>query len=90
MKISLGVMIWIEVANSVKDAMQHQWVSLVYPGQKVEVRMKDQLLSAVVEKCYYISKLSFHYLYYYATAKADVSLLDTSLLREFQFRELIL
>ena len=45
----------LEVANSVKDAMQHQWASLVYPGQKVKVRMKDQLVSAVMEKCYYIS-----------------------------------
>ena len=54
------------------------------------VRMKDQLVSAVVEKCYYISKLSFDCLYYYATAKADIRLLDTGLPRESQFRELIL
>ena len=79
-----------EVANSIKDAMQHQWSSLIMPGQKLKVRMKDKLVSAVVEKCYYISKLSFDCLYYYATAKADVRLLDTDVLREFQFRELVL
>jgi len=45
--------------------------------------------SIFVEKCY-ISKLSFDCLYYYATAKADVRLLDTGLLRDSQFHELIL
>ena len=63
---------------------------MVKPGQKLKVRMKDKLVSAVVEECHYISKLSFDCLYYYATAKADVRLLDTDMLREFQFRELIL
>ena len=71
--------------------MQHLWASLVIPGQKVKVRMKDKLVYAVVEKYHYsyIPKLTFDCLYYYATAKADVRLLDTGVLREFQFRKLI-
>ena len=66
------------------DAIQRQWASLVMPGQKVKVRMKDKLVSAVVEKCHYISKLSFDCLYYYATAKVEVRL-DTDVLRELIF-----
>jgi len=34
--------------------------------------------------------LSLTLVYYYATAKADIRLLDTGLLRESQFRELII
>ena len=59
------------------------------PGQKVKVKIKDQLVSAVVEKCHFISKLSFDCLYYFATAKADLRLTESGqLYRECQFREL--
>ncbi len=38
----------------------------------MKVKVKDDTISAEVEKCYFVSKLSFDCLYYYATAKADV------------------
>ena len=37
--------------------MQIQWSNLVKPGQKVKV--KDELVAAVVESSHFISKLSF-------------------------------
>jgi len=40
--------------------------------------------------CYYIPKVSFDSLYCYATAKADVRLHDSRLIRELQFRDLTL
>jgi len=40
--------------------------------------------------CYYIPKVSFDSLYCYATAKADVRLHDSRLIRELQFRYLTL
>ena len=55
-----------------------------------KVKVKDKLASAVVENCYYISKVSFDSLYCYATAKADVRLPDSRLIRELQFRDLII
>ena len=68
--------------------MKQQWSNLVSPGCTVKV--KDKLTSAVVENCYYISKVSFDNLYCYATAKSDVRLPDSRLIRELQFRDLII
>ena len=65
--------------------MKQQWSNLVSPGCTVKVKVKDKLASAVVENCYYISKVSFDNLYCYATAKADVRLPDSRLIRELQF-----
>jgi len=56
----------IDTANAVRDCMKQQWS----PGCTVKVKVKDKLASAVVENCYYISKVSFDNLYCYATAKA--------------------
>ena len=44
------------------------------PGRAVKVKVKEELVSAVVENVYFISKLSFDCLYFYATAKAEVRL----------------
>ena len=62
----------IDTANAVRDCMKQQWPNLVSPGCTVKVKVKDKLASAVVENCYYISKVSFDSLYCYATVKADV------------------
>ena len=40
-----------DVADTVKGLMQQQWTSLVTPGQKVKVKIKDKLVSAVIENC---------------------------------------
>ena len=80
----------IDTANAVRDCMKQQWSNLVSPGCTVKVKVKDKLASAVVENCYYISKVSFDNLYCYATAKADVRLPDSRLIRELQFRDLII
>ena len=80
----------IDTANAVRDCMKQQWSNLVSPGCTVKVKVKDKLASAVVKNCYYISKVSFGNLYCYATAKADVRLPDSRLIRELQFRDLII
>ena len=54
----------------------------------MKVKIKDELTDAIIEKPYFISKLSFDGCYFYATAKAEVKLADTSSIRELQFREL--
>ena len=54
--------------------MEQQWSTLVKPGRAVKVKVKEELVSAVVENVYFISKLSFDCLYFYNTAKADVRL----------------
>ena len=66
-----------------------QWSNLVKPGQKVKVKLKDELVAAVVESSHFISKLSFDCLYFSATTKVDIKL-GSSSVREFQFRDLIL
>ncbi len=38
--------------------MEDQWSPLVKPGQKVKVKIKDDLMSVVVEQVFFISKLS--------------------------------
>ncbi len=63
---------------------------IVFPGRKVKVKVKDEVISAEVEKCYFVSKLSFDCLYYYATAKADVRVPSLGLTKEYQFRDLLL
>ena len=65
----------MEAADTVKEAMKLQWSSLITPGKEVKVKLTGckELSSAVVVECYcyYTSKLSFDYLYYYATPKAN-------------------
>ena len=73
----------IDTANAVRDSMKQQWSNLVSPGCTVKVKVKA---STVVENCYYMSFDSLHY----ATAKADVRLPDSRLIRELQFRDLII
>ncbi len=69
--------------------MEDQWSPLVKPGQKVKVKIKDELMSVVVEQVFFIS-LSFDCRYFYATAKVNVSLPGSNLHTECQFRDLIL
>ena len=71
--------------------MQKQWESIGVQGLSVKVESKEKVVPAVVVNCYYISKLSIDYLYYYATVKASVQLEDTDeqLCREYPFRDLI-
>ena len=61
--------------------------TLVKPGRAVKVKVKEELVSAVVEN--FISKLSFDCLYFYPTAKADVRLTGSNSSREYQLRDLI-
>ena len=63
---------------------------LVHPGRKVKVKVKEEVVSAVVEKLHFISKLSFDCRYFYATAKADIRLSGCCSPREYQLRDLIL
>lgn len=79
-----------ETAEELKEAMKYQWCDLVYPGRKVKVRVKDELVDGEVETCHYISKLSFDCLYFYATAKVDVRVLYLGITKDFQFRDLLL
>lgn len=79
-----------ETAEELKEAMKNQWCDLVYPGRKVKVRVKDELVDGEVETCHYISKLSFDCLYFYATAKVDVRVLYLGITKDFQFRDLLL
>ncbi len=50
-----------ETADAVKQAMKSQWSEFVFPGRKAKVKVKDDIISAEVEKCYFVSKLSFDY-----------------------------
>lgn len=52
-------------------------INLFVPGQKVKVKVKinDQLVSAMVERCRFISKFSFDCLYYFAT---DLRLVESN------------
>ena len=61
---------------------------LVRPGCKVKVKFKDEIVTAVIVKVHFISKLSYDCHYFFATAKADVNLPDVSSTREFQLRDL--
>ena len=63
--------------------MKNQWCDLVYPGRKVKVRVKDELVDGEVETCHYIAKLSFDCLYFYATAKVDVRILYLGITKTF-------
>ena len=55
---------------------------------KVKVKFKDEIVTAVIVKAHFISKLSYDCHYFFATAKVDVNLPDSSI-REFQLRDLI-
>ncbi len=48
----------IETADAVREAMKVQWSGLVFPGWKVIVKVKDELIFAEVENCT-ITKDSF-------------------------------
>ena len=72
----------VHSANTVK-CMEQQWSSLVQPGRKVKVKVKEEVVSAVVEKLHFISKLSFDCRYFYATAKADIILSGCCSPREY-------
>ena len=52
-----------DTANRVRDCMQIQWSNLVKPGQKIKVKLKNEVVAAVVESSHFISKLSFDCLY---------------------------
>ena len=80
----------VHSANTVKKCMEQQWSTLVQPGRKVKVKVKEEVVSAVVEKLHFISKLSFDCRYFYATAKADIILSGCCSPREYQLREFIL
>ncbi len=80
----------VDTANIVKKYMEDQWSTLAKPGQKVKVKVKEELTSALVEQTFFISKLSLDCRYFYATAKANVRLPGGSLPTEYQFRDLIL
>ena len=78
-----------ESANIVSSSMERQWSDVIMIGQKVKVKMKNEFVSAVVEKTIFVSKLASNSAYFYATAKVIVRLPDGST-PEFQFRELLL
>ena len=78
------------VSDTVRDEMKKQWSSSIYPGLKVMVKECNETVSANILECNYTSKLSFDCLYYYATAKASVKILDSNSTKEVQFRDLIL
>ena len=78
------------VSDTVRDEMRKQWSSSIYPGLKVMVKECNETVSANILECNYTSKLSFDCLYYYATAKASVKILDSNSTKEVQFRDLIL
>ena len=44
--------------------MKVQWNAFIFPGQKVKVKVKDEIIPAVVEECHFISKLSYDCLCY--------------------------
>ena len=66
--------------------MRQQWSDLVKPGCRVKVKVKDELVDAFVERSHFIS---FDSCYFYATAKVEVKLAGTAMIREYQFRELM-
>ena len=53
----------VETAAAVKEAMKVQWNAFIFPGQKVKVKVKDEIIPAVIEECHFISKLSYDCLY---------------------------
>ena len=73
----------VDSANAVK-CMEQQWSTLVQPGRKVKVKVKEKVVSAVIETLHFISKLSFDCRYFYVTAKADIRLSGCSSPREYQ------
>ena len=73
-------------ADRVKECMRSQWSNRVVPGQKLKVKLCNEICPVIVEGCHYLSR------YYYATATVTVRALDSAsgTTRECQFRELIL
>ena len=43
-------------ANRMMESMQDQWLELAKPGHKVKVKMKKELIDAIIEKLYFILK----------------------------------
>lgn len=79
----------LDTATAVRDCMEQQWSHLFCHGRKVKVKLNDELIDGVIVQTHYIAKLSSNCLYYYATAKAEVSTSGSST-REVQFRDLSL
>ena len=62
--------------------MREQWSGFLKPGRRVQVKIKNELVDAVIEKPCFVSKISFDCHYFYATAiKAEVKLAGTTSLR---------
>ena len=83
----------LAAAEMVKECMKSQWSPRVKPGLRVKIKANNELHSAIVEECSYVSKLSYDCYYYYTTAKANVRIIDGSApcsIKEIQFRDLIL
>ena len=38
--------------------MKSQWSQVVFPGQKVNLRIEADVLPAIVQECNYVSKVS--------------------------------
>ena len=68
--------------------MEEQWSQLFKPGTKVKVKIKGS--HGVILKTHFIAKYASSYVYCYATAKADVSIIGESKTMEVQLRDLIL
>ena len=78
MKILSNVMTYIIAADRVKECMRSQWSNQVVPGEKLKVKLRNEICPVIVEECHYLSRLSFDCLYYYATAKATARTLDSA------------
>ena len=78
-----------DTAAIIRDCMQQQWSDIINPGLKVKVKVKDDHFSGVVKDVYFVAKLASNNLYFFATARAVISISDDEN-REFQLRDLIL
>ena len=43
-----------DTANRVRDCMQIQWSTFVKPGQKIKIKLKNEVVAAVVESSHFI------------------------------------
>ena len=57
--------------------MQEQWANIAFPGQCVQVKIKDKVKAAVVEKCHFISILSYMTVCFCNVAEANLRLADS-------------
>ena len=72
--------------------MKTQWSQVIFPGLRVSVRDKDEVIPCIVQDCSYVSKMSSDCWCFYTTARALVKLssMGGDVTREYQFRDLIL